>query len=80
MNDPSAYQPGDRLHSMPTPPAYGVPTRPEGHAGTGDTTPARAWIGVPPLPYRNDEPSPAHWFWIELGPRIRRRPRCDGED
>ena len=34
MNDPSAYQPGDRVHSMPTPPAYGVPTRPEGHGGT----------------------------------------------
>ena len=72
MNDPSAYQPGDRLHGMPTP-AASVGTHPEG-TRTGE--PARAWIGVPPLPYRNDEPSPAHWFWIELGPRIRRRPRC----
>ena len=57
-------------------PAASVGTHPEG-TRTGE--PARAWIGVPPLPYRNDEPSPAHWFWIELGPRIRRRPRCDGE-
>ena len=54
-------------------PAHTVPGNPEGTL-TGE--PARAWIGVPPLPYRNDEPSPAHWFWIELGPRIRRRPRC----
>jgi hypothetical protein len=79
MNDPREYQPGDRVHGMPTPTAASVPNRPEGHAGTGDTTPARAWTGAPPLPYRDDEPSPAHWFWIELGPRIRRRPRCDGE-
>ena len=27
-----------------------------------------------------DEPSPAHWFWIELGPRLRRRPRCEGAE
>ena len=27
-----------------------------------------------------DEPNPAHWFWIELGPRIRRRPRCEGAE
>ena len=74
MNDPSAYQPGDRLHSMPTPPAYGVPTRPEGHAGTGDTP--MAWTGPKPMPDHPDVPSPAHWFWIELAPRLRRRPRC----
>lgn len=66
-------QPGDRVHEMPTPTAASVPGRPEG-TRIGDT--ARAWTSCPPLPYRNDEPSPAHWFWIELGPRIRRRPRC----
>ena len=27
-----------------------------------------------------DELSPAHWFWIELGPRLRRRPRCEGAE
>lgn len=37
----------DRLHSMPTPPAASVGTHPEG-TRTGE--PARAWIGVPPLP------------------------------
>lgn len=70
MNDPSAYQPGDRLHSMPTPPAYGVPTRPEGHAGTGDTTPARAWAHDPRV-------HPWDHFWGYYY-RWKRRPRCDG--
>ncbi len=54
-------------------PAHTVPGNPEGTL-TGE--PARAWTGAPPLPYRPDEPTPAHWFWVELGPRIRRRPRC----
>lgn len=67
---------GDRLHSMPTPPAYGVPTRPEGHARTGDTTPARAWTGAPPLPYRDDTNPPPHWFWGDIYKRMKRRPRC----
>ncbi len=36
----------------------------------------KAWTGPKPMPDHPDEPTPAHWFWIELGPRIRRRPRC----
>ena len=68
MNDPSAYQPGDRVHGMPTPPAYGVPTRPDGHAGTGDTTPASAWAHDPMV-----HPWDSWWdgYW-----RRKRRPRC----
>ena len=66
MNDPysnpTAYQS-----------AASVGTHPEGTAM--DAT-VQAWTGAPPLPYRPDVPSPAHWFWVELGPRIRRRPRC----
>lgn len=69
---------GDRLHSMPTPPAYGVPTRPDGHAGTGE--PARAWTGAPPLPYRDDTNPPPHWFWGDIYKRMKRRPRCDEGD
>lgn len=64
----------DRLHSMPT------PARVEGHPeGTAMQSTPRAWIQDPPLPYRPDENPPPRWFWIELGPRLRRRPRCDGE-
>ena len=49
----------------------------EGHPeGAAMDASVKAWTGAPPLPYRPDEPTPAHWFWIELGPRIRRRPRC----
>ena len=44
MNDPSAYQPGDRLHGMPTP-AASVGTHPE---GTAMQEPARAWTAAPP--------------------------------
>ena len=68
---------GDRLHSMPTPPAYGVPTRPEGHAGTGDTP--RAWTDTGPLPYRDDPLPPPYWWATDYYRRKRRRPRCGGE-
>lgn len=54
-------------------PAHTVPGHPEG-------TRTQAWTGAPPMPDHPDVPTPAHWFWIELGPRFRRRPRCDGED
>lgn len=44
--------------------------------GCADAEPAQP----PPMGYmmpdHPDVPTPAHWFWIELGPRIRRRPRC----
>lgn len=62
MNDPREYQT-----------AASVGTHPEGTAM--QSTP-RAWTGPKPMPDHPDEPTPAHWFWIELGPRIRRRPRC----
>ena len=44
--------------------------------GTAMQSTPRAWTGPKPMPDHPDEPTPAHWFWIELGPRIRRRPRC----
>ena len=50
--------------------------QPEG-ARTGE--PARAWIGVPPLPYRDDTNPPPHWFWGDIYKRMKRRPRCGGE-
>lgn len=40
----------------------------------GDTV--QAWTGPKLMPDHPDVPTPAHWFWVELGPRIRRRPRC----
>ena len=58
-------------------PAASVGTHPEG-TRTGDTV--QGWTAAPPLPYRDDTNPPPHWFWIELGPRIRRRPRCDEGD
>ncbi len=68
----------DRLHSMPTPTAASVPTRPDGHAGTGDTV--QGWTDTPPLPYRDDRLPPPYWWAIDYYRRKRRRPRCDGED
>ena len=62
-----------------------------GHAGdsfgqvdTGDRvhgmpTPARAWTGAPPLPYRDDRLPPPYWWATDYYRRKRRRPRCDGE-
>ena len=70
MNDPSAYQPGDRLHGMPT------PARVEGHP---EGTRTQGWTGAPPLPYRDDTNPPPHWFWGDIYKRMKRRPRCDGE-
>lgn len=75
MNDPRAYQPGDRLHGMPTP-AASVGTHPEGAAMDASV---KAWTDTGPLPYRDDR-LPPPWFWAtDLYRRIRRRPRCDGE-
>lgn len=62
-------QPGDRVHGMPTLAAYGVPNRPEVHAGTGDTP--RAWAHDPRV-------HPWDHFWGYYF-RWKRRPRCDGE-
>jgi hypothetical protein len=56
----------------------GNSTQSEVATSCGDTP--RAWTAAPPLPYRDDTNPPPHWFWIELGPRIRRRPRCDEGD
>ena len=65
---------GDRVQEVHTPAAYGVPTRPEGHAGTGDTTPASAWAHDPRV-------HPWDYWWGHFY-RWKRRPRCDesGED
>lgn len=56
--------------------AASVGTHPE---GTAMDASVKAWTAAPPLPYQPDPNPPPRWFWIELGPRIRRRPRCDGE-
>lgn len=76
--NPNTSTTGNMMNgSTPYQPAHTVPGHPEGTAM--QSTP-RAWIQDPPLPYRPDENPPPRWFWIELGPRLRRRPRCDGED
>lgn len=53
-----------------------IQVQPEGAAMPGTV---QGWTSAPPLPYQPDPNPPPRWFWIELAPRIRRRPRCDGE-